>query len=219
MQGPRRRLPSWSDTRGLHVRIGVLASGQGTNLQAILDACAAGRLSARVVLVLSDRPGAPALARAAAAGVPTEVIPPAAFPSREAHDEALIAALRAAGVDTVVLAGYLRLVSPGFLRAFPDRVINVHPALLPAFPGLHAQRQALEYGVKVTGCTVHFVDEGLDTGPVILQEAVPVEEDDDEARLSARIRVVEHRLLVEALRLLAEGRLVIEGRRVRVKPS
>ncbi len=201
------------------MRIGVLASGQGTNLQAILDACAAGRLPARVALVLSDRPEAPALARAASAGVPTRVIPPAGFPSREAHDEALVAALRAAGVDTVVLAGYLRLVSPRFLRAFPGRVLNVHPALLPAFPGLHAQRQALEYGVKVTGCTVHFVDEGLDTGPVIFQEAVPVEEGDDEARLAARIRVVEHRLLVEALRLLAEGRLVVEGRRVRVIPS
>ncbi len=198
------------------MRIGVLASGQGTNLQAILDACAAGRLPAQVALVLSDRPQAPALARARRAGVAAEAIPPSAYASREAHDAALVEALRAARVETVVLAGYQRLVSPLFLRAFPGRVVNVHPALLPAFPGLHAQRQALEYGVKVTGCTVHFVDEGVDTGPVILQEAVPVEEDDDEARLAARIRVVEHRLLVEALRLIAEGRVRVEGRRVRV---
>ncbi len=136
---------------------------------------------------------------------------------QERLDAALVAALRAAEVETVVLAGYMRLVTPGFLRAFPNRVINVHPALLPAFPGLHAQRQAIEYGVKVTGCTVHLVDEGVDTGPIFLQEALPVEEGDDEARLAARIRVVEHRLLVEALRLLAEGRVTVEGRRVRVR--
>jgi phosphoribosylglycinamide formyltransferase-1 len=199
------------------MRIGVLASGRGTNLQAILDACEDGRLPARVVLVLSDRPDAPALERARKAGVPTRSILPANVPTREAHDAALVAALRAAEVETVVLAGYMRLVTPGFLQAFPNRVINVHPALLPAFPGLHAQRQAIEYGVKVTGCTVHFVDEGVDTGPIFLQEALPVEEGDDEARLAARIRVVEHRLLVEALRLLAEGRVTVEGRRVRVR--
>ncbi len=201
------------------MRIGVLASGRGTNLQAILDACADGRLPARVALVLSDRRDAPALDRARRAGVPATWISPADFPTREAHDAALVTALRAAEVDLVVLAGYMRLVTPGFLRAFPNRVINVHPALLPAFPGLHAQRQALEHGVKVTGCTVHFVDEGVDTGPILLQEAVPVEEGDDEARLAARIRVVEHRLLVEALRLLAGRRVTVEGRWVRVPRS
>ncbi|HEX7124673.1 MAG TPA: phosphoribosylglycinamide formyltransferase [Thermodesulfobacteriota bacterium] len=199
------------------MRIGVLASGRGTNLQAILDACADGRLPATVALVVSDREGARALARAAAAGVATRVIPPAGFPDRAAHDAAVVEALRAAHADTVVLAGYMRLVTPMLLRAFPNRVVNVHPALLPAFPGLHAQRQALEYGVKVTGCTVHFVDEGVDTGPIILQAPVPVADDDDEARLAARILVEEHRTLVEALRLLAEGRLAVDGRRVRIR--
>jgi phosphoribosylglycinamide formyltransferase-1 len=201
------------------VRIGVLASGRGSNLQAVLDAVADGRLAARVVAVLSDRPGAPALARARAAGVPAEVIEPAGFPTREAHDAAVAAALGRAGADTVLLAGYMRVVTPALLRAFPGRVLNIHPALLPAFPGLHAQRQALEYGVKVTGCTVHFVDEGIDTGPILLQAPVPVEEDDDEARLSARILEAEHRLLVEALRLVAEGRVAQEGRRVRIRPA
>lgn len=199
------------------MRIGVLASGRGTNLQAVLDACAAGRLPATVALVVSDREEAPALARAAAAGVPTRVVQPALFADRAAHDAAVVEALRESGVDTVVLAGYMRLVTPTLLHAFPSRVVNVHPALLPAFPGLHAQRQALEYGAKVTGCTVHLVDEGVDTGPIILQAAVPVAEDDDEARLSARILAEEHRVLVEALRLLAEGRVVVEGRRVRVR--
>jgi phosphoribosylglycinamide formyltransferase-1 len=201
------------------VRIGALVSGRGTNLQAVLDAAREGRLPARVVVVVSDRPGAPALARARAAGVPTEVVEPAGFPSREAHDDALVAALRRAGADTVVLAGYMRLVTPTLLGAFPRRVLNVHPSLLPAFPGLHAQRQALEHGVKVTGCTVHLVDEGVDTGPIVLQAAVAVEEDDDEARLSARILAEEHRILVEALRLMAGGRLTVEGRRARIRPA
>ena len=199
------------------MRIGVLVSGRGTNLQAILDACADGRLPATVVLVVSDREGAAALARAAAAGVATRVIPPAGFPDRAAHDAAIVEALRAAQADTVVLAGYMRIVTPTLLGAFPNRVVNVHPALLPAFPGRHAQRQALEYGVKITGCTVHFVDEGVDTGPIILQAPVPVAEDDDEDRLAARILVEEHRTLVEALRLLAEGRLTVDGRRVRIR--
>lgn len=199
------------------MRIGVLVSGRGSNLKAVLDACADGRLPARVALVVSDRPDAPALARAAEARVPSQVIPPAGFPDRGAHDAAVVEALRAAGAEVVVLAGYMRLVTPTLLRAFPNRVVNVHPALLPAFPGLRAQRQALDYGVKVTGCTVHLVDEGVDTGPIILQAAVPVVEGDDEARLSARILVEEHRLLVEALRLMAEGRLSVAGRAVRTR--
>lgn len=199
------------------MRIGVLVSGRGTNLQAILDACASGRLRAAVALVVSDREGAPALARAAAAGVATCVVPRDRLADRSAHDAAVVEALRAAGVDMVVLAGYMRVVTPTLLRAFPARVVNIHPALLPAFPGLHAQRQALEYGVKITGCTVHLVDEGVDTGPIVLQAPVPVADDDDEARLSARILVEEHRVLVEALRLLAEGRVVVEGRRVRIR--
>ncbi len=199
------------------MRIGVLASGRGTNLQAILDACADGRLPARVVLVVSDREDAGALERARAAGVAARVLPRAAFGSRDAHDAAVVEALRAAGVETVVLAGYMRLVTGTLLRAFPHRVLNIHPALLPAFPGLHAQRQALAHGVKVSGCTVHFVDAEMDSGPIILQAAVPVEEDDDEARLSARILVEEHRLLVTALRLVAEGRVAVEGRRVKVR--
>lgn len=198
------------------MRLGVLASGRGTNLQAILDASADGRLPARVVLVLSDRPGAPALERAAAAGIPTRVLEPHRFADRQAHDAAVVDALRGARAEAVVLAGYMRLVTATLLRAFPDRVVNVHPALLPAFPGLHAQRQALDYGVKVTGCTVHLVDAGVDTGPIILQAAVPVLDGDDEARLSGRILLEEHRLLVEALRLMAEGRLSVAGRKVRV---
>jgi phosphoribosylglycinamide formyltransferase-1 len=198
------------------VRLGVLASGRGSNLQAVLDAAAAGRLPATVAVVVSDRPGAAALDRARTAGVPARVVEPASYPSRDLHDAALVAALRDASADTVLLAGYMRLVGPSLLRAFPGRVLNVHPSLLPAFPGLHAQRQALEHGVKVTGCTVHFVDEGLDTGPILSQSAVPVEDDDDEAALSARILAAEHPTLVEALRLVALGRVTVEGRRVRV---
>jgi phosphoribosylglycinamide formyltransferase-1 len=188
------------------VNLGVLVSGRGSNLQAILDAIEAGSLDARVAVVLSNKADAVALERAAAAGVATRCIPHRDYPSREAFDTALVAALREAEVEWVVLAGFMRVLTATFVRAFPHRVINIHPALLPAFPGTHAQRQALEYGVKVAGCTVHLVDEGVDTGPIIAQRAVPVLDGDDEEALAARVLVEEHALLVEVLRDVAANR-------------
>jgi phosphoribosylglycinamide formyltransferase-1 len=197
--------------------VGVLVSGSGSNLQAMLDAVAAGTLPARIALVVSNRPAVRALERAAAAGVATRVVPHRDFPSREAFDAAVVEALRNAGVDVVALAGFDRLVTPVLLRAFPGRVLNVHPALLPAFKGLHAQRQALEYGVRIAGATVHLVDEAMDHGPIVLQGAVAVAPDDTEESLSRRILAVEHVIYPAALRLLAEGRLEVEGRRVRIR--
>ncbi len=200
--------------------LGVLVSGRGSNLGAILDAHARGRVDARIRLVISNQPDAPALARAERAGVPTRVISHRHFSTREAFDQALVDALHGAGVEWVVLAGFMRVLTPVFLRAFPLRVINVHPALLPAFPGTHAQRQALEYGVKVAGCTVHLGDEGVDTGPVIAQRVVPVLDDDDEERLAARILAREHQLLPKVLADLARGAWTVvpaaNGRRARV---
>jgi len=198
-------------------RVGVLISGAGTNLQAILDRIAAGRLDCVVALVVSNRPGAPGLERATRAGAPTRVIDHRAYASREAFDAALLAALQEVAVDLVVLAGFDRLLTPVLLSAFRDRVMNVHPALLPAFKGLHAPRQALEYGVRITGVTVHFVDEHLDHGPIIVQGAVAVAADDTEQTLSERLHGVEHELYPLAIQLFAEGRLTIEGRRVRVR--
>jgi phosphoribosylglycinamide formyltransferase-1 len=203
-------------------KLGVLASGTGSNLQALLDACQAGRIDAQVALVISNVPAARALERAAAAGVARDCLPSRGVTDRAAYDAALVARLRAAGVDLVCLAGYMRLVTPTFLAAFGPaaasrgcpRVINVHPALLPSFPGLHAQAQALAAGVKLAGCTVHFVDEGTDTGPIIAQAAVPVLDDDDEAALAARILEQEHRLYPAAVGWLAAGRLSLRGRRV-----
>jgi phosphoribosylglycinamide formyltransferase-1 len=198
-------------------RIAVLASGSGTNLQALLEACGDGRVPAQVCLVLSDRPGAHALERARRAGVPDRVLRPRDFPDRDAHDRAVAAACRAAGASLVVLAGYMRLVGPPFLEEWAMRCINVHPALLPAFPGLDAPAQALAYGAKVTGATVHFVDGGVDTGPVILQEAVPVLPGDTVETLHRRIQAVEWRLLPQAVALAAAGRLRVDGRRVEVR--
>jgi len=186
--------------------LGVLISGRGSNLQAILDAIQDGRLDARVGVVLSNVESAPGLERARTAGVPTEVLSHKDYASREQYDEALVDRLRAHEVDVVCLAGFMRLLSPVFVRAFPGRILNVHPSLLPAFPGLHAQRQALEHGVKVTGATVHLVDEELDHGPILLQRAVPVLEGDDEESLSARILEQEHRIYPEAIALVLEGK-------------
>jgi phosphoribosylglycinamide formyltransferase 1 len=197
--------------------LGVLASGRGSNLQAILDAIAAGRCPARAAVVVSDHGDAPALARGRRAGVKALHVDPQAFPERAAYDQALLRVLQEHEVGLVCLAGYMRLLTPEFVAAYRGRILNVHPALLPAFPGLHAQRQALAYGVKVAGVTVHFVDEGVDTGPIVLQAAVAVQEDDTEESLSARILEAEHRLYPEAIRLYAEGRLAIEGRRVRIR--
>lgn len=201
------------------LRLGVLVSGRGTNLQALLDACASGTIPARVVLVLSDRAGAPALERARRAGVPAEHVDPRAFPDRASFDAHLARRLAEAGVELVCLAGFMRILSPVFVRQFRNRILNVHPSLLPAFPGKDAQAQALAHGVKVSGCTVHLVDEGVDTGPIVLQAAVEVREDDTPESLAARILPHEHRLYVEAVRLFAEGRLVLEGRRVRILPE
>lgn len=198
------------------LQIAVLASGSGSNLQAIIDEIAAGLLPAELCLVISDKPDAYALQRAQKADIPIKVLLPKDFASREEYDAQLVELLRAAGAEAVALAGYMRLVTPVLLQAFPQRVLNIHPALLPAFPGLHAQRQAFEYGVKVAGCTVHFVDEGMDSGPIILQAPVPVLDNDDEDSLTARILEQEHVIYPLALRLLAEGKLHIDGRRVRI---
>jgi phosphoribosylglycinamide formyltransferase-1 len=195
---------------GKKLALGVLVSGSGTNLQAILDAIHAGSLDAEVRLVISNQPGALALGRAAASAVPTSTIPHRDFSSREAFDEALVAALRKAGVEWVVLAGFMRLITSRLLGAFPNRILNIHPALLPAFPGVASQEQALAYGVKVTGCTVHLVDEGTDTGPIVAQRAVEVLDGDDPETLKARLLVEEHRLLVEVLQRVAAGKLGIE---------
>jgi phosphoribosylglycinamide formyltransferase-1 len=199
--------------------VGVLVSGRGSNLQALLDACAAPAFPARVVLVISDREQAPALARARTAGIEALWVNPRDFADREHFDLALVRELEARKVGLVCSAGYMRILSPVFTRAFAGRALNIHPSLLPAFPGLHAQRQALEHGVKVTGATVHFVDEGLDSGPIVLQAAVPVEPGDTEASLAARILVEEHRLYPLAVRLFAEGRLDLVGRHVIVKEA
>ncbi len=197
--------------------LGILASGRGSNLQAILDAIAAGRCPARVAVVVSDRKDAPALDRARRAGIRAAHLDPHAFPDRVTFDGAVAAVLDEHGVELVCLAGYMRVLSPEVVRRYRARILNVHPALLPAFPGLHAQRQALERGVRVAGATVHVVDEGVDTGPIVLQGAVPVLDGDTEETLSARILVEEHRLYPEAIRLFAEGRVEVTGRRVRVR--
>jgi phosphoribosylglycinamide formyltransferase 1 len=200
------------------MKIGVLVSGSGTNLQAILDAERDGDLGpGRVSVVICNVPGARASERAEASGVPVEIIDHTAFKTRPLFDEALLAALARHQVELVALAGFMRLLTPTFLRGFPAGVVNIHPSLLPAFPGLHAQRQALEYGTRVTGCTVHLVDHGLDSGPILMQAVVPVLQGDDEAALVARILVEEHRLYPAALRALAEGRVTVEGRRTRIR--
>jgi phosphoribosylglycinamide formyltransferase-1 len=200
-------------------RVVVLVSGGGTNLQSLLDAERAGTLGgATVVGVVSNRPGVRALERAAAAGVPTRVLDHRAFADRAAFDAALRAEVEALGADLVVLAGFMRVLTEGFLAGFVDRVINIHPSLLPAFPGVRGPAQALQYGVKISGCTVHFVDAGLDTGAVIAQAVVPVRDDDTEETLAARILVEEHRLLPAAVADLAGARLRREGRRVHRVP-
>lgn len=196
------------------VRLGILVSGRGSNMEALLRCAEEGRLGAEPVLVLSDNPRAEALEKAARHGVRTAVVPRGDYGSAAEFESALVAELRRAGAELVALAGFMRLLGPVFLSAFPQRVLNIHPSLLPSFPGLHAQRQALEYGVKVTGCTVHVVDEAMDHGPIILQAAVPVLPGDTEETLAARILAEEHRLYPEAVRLVASGAVRIEGRRV-----
>ena len=199
------------------LRIGVLASGRGSNLQAIIDAIEGGKLDCRLAVVVSDRADAQALERARKHGTGAVFMDPKAHPNREAFDQAVLGVLAEQRVELVCLAGYMRVLSPTFVRALPGQIMNIHPALLPSFPGLHAQRQALQHGVKVSGATVHFVDEGVDTGPIICQAAVPVREDDTEEILAARILAEEHQLYPRAIRLYAEGRLSIVGRRVLVR--
>lgn len=198
------------------LRLGVIASGSGSNLQAIIDRCTDQSIDAEIVLVLSNVPGAGALARAEQAGIATTLIDHRTFAERADFDRAVVAALESASVDLVVLAGFMRLITTPFIAAFPERIINIHPALLPAFPGLHVQKKALEAGARFSGCTVHFVDGGVDTGPIIIQAVVPILDADSEESLSARILVQEHRIYPRAIQLIAEGRLRIEGRRVRI---
>jgi phosphoribosylglycinamide formyltransferase-1 len=194
-------------------QIGVLISGRGSNLQALIDAGKRGELGGEVAIVVSNVADAPGLERARRAAVPTVVLDHKGR-KREEYDAEVVSILQEHDVELVCLAGFMRLLSPAFVRAFPGRILNIHPALLPAFPGLQAQRQAFEYGVKVSGATVHLVDEGLDSGPIVAQEAVPVRSDDTAESLAVRILEVEHRLYPRAVRLLLEGRSRVAGRRV-----
>ncbi len=199
------------------LRVGVLASGNGSNLQAILDASAGGGIDARVVVVISDKPEAFSLTRAGRAGVPAVAVEKKNFASREKFDARLVEILREHEVELVCLAGFMRILTPVVINAFPQRMLNIHPSLLPAFPGLDVQRKALEHGVRFSGCTVHVVDEGCDTGPIVIQAVVPVAPDDTPASLAARILDQEHRIYPAAIQLFAEGRIEIEGRRVSVR--
>ncbi|HEY6394513.1 MAG TPA: phosphoribosylglycinamide formyltransferase [Candidatus Binataceae bacterium] len=201
------------------VKLGVLISGDGTNLQAIIDAITRGELQAEVRLVVSNRADAYGLERARAAGIETRVIEHRRFATRENFDREVASALHERSVELVVCAGFMRLVSGVMLAAFPNRILNTHNALLPSFPGIHGPRDAIEYGVKIAGCTVFFVTEGVDVGPIIVQAAVPVLPDDDEHRLAERIKTVEHRIYPHAIRLYQQGRLEIQGRKVIIKDA
>ena len=195
-------------------RIGLLLSGRGSNFEALAESVKAGRIpNAEIAMVISNREGAPGIDRARARGISTRVIPSKGL-ERETYDRQVAAVLDEHNVDLICLAGYMRLLSPYFVAKFPNRILNIHPSLLPSFPGLESQRQALEYGVKFAGCTVHFVDENLDAGPIILQAVVPVFDADDEHALSERILKEEHRIYSEAVKLVLEGKYRIEGRRV-----
>jgi phosphoribosylglycinamide formyltransferase-1 len=198
----------------MNKRIGVLLSGRGSNFEALADSITANRIpNAEIAIVISNREGAPGLDRAKSRNIPARAIPSKGL-EREAYDRQVVAVLQENKVDLVCLAGYMRLLSPYFVAAFPSAILNIHPSLLPSFPGLESQRQALEYGVKFAGCTVHFVDENLDAGPIVLQSVVPVKDGDTEATLSARILQEEHRIYSEAVRIVLEGRYKIAGRRV-----
>lgn len=202
------------------LRVGVLASGRGSNLQAMIDAIEDGGLDARITVVLSNKKDSQALDRARRYGLTDVFLDPKPFAgqpdSREAYDQAVLEVLRKHDVELVLLAGYMRIVSPVLIRAYQNRIMNIHPSLLPAFPGLEVQNKAVDWGVKIAGCTVHFVTEGVDEGPIIIQAAVPILEGDSAETLSARILEQEHRIYPRAVQLYAEGRLLVEGRRVRV---
>ena len=195
-------------------RIGVLLSGRGSNFVALAESVAAGRIpDAEIAIVVSNREGVAGIDKAKDRGIPKRVIPSKGL-EREPYDRQVVAVLREHGVDLICLAGYMRLLSPYFVASFPNRILNIHPSLLPSFPGLESQRQALEYGVKIAGCTVHFVDENLDAGPIVLQAAIPVHDEDTEVTLSERILAEEHRIYSEAVRIVLEGKFKIAGRRV-----
>jgi len=198
--------------------LGILLSGRGSNFEAIARNVQTGQIPARIAVVISNRSDAPGLRRARAMSLNAAYIP-SQGKEREAYDREIVAALQEAQVDLVCLAGFMRVLGPYFVRAYPNRALNIHPSLLPAFPGLEAQKQALESGVKFTGCTVHMLDEGVDTGPIVCQAVVPVLDDDTEATLAARILKEEHRIYSEAIRLVLEDRIRIEGRRVVLKPT
>jgi phosphoribosylglycinamide formyltransferase-1 len=196
------------------MRLAILLSGRGSNFAAIHEAIVRGDLDAEIVCVIANRANAPGIERARILGLPAHVLDHRAFASREGHEAEVLRILEEARPDFIALAGYMRLLSPAFIAAYPMRIVNIHPSLLPAFPGVDAQAQAIAYGVKVSGCTVHFVDENLDAGPIIVQRAVPVRDDDDVSALAARILDEEHKAYVEALKKVAKGRYRIEGRRV-----
>jgi len=197
--------------------LAVLVSGNGSNLQSIIHSIDSGKLNARIACVVSNNPEAYALERAKSSGIPCVVHENSGFKNRHEYDAALVDILRGYGTELVVLAGFMRIVSDVMVTAYPNAIMNIHPALLPAFSGLHAQRQAIEYGVKFSGCTVHFVDCGTDTGPIILQAIVPVNQDDTEETLSARIQKEEHRIFPEAIRLFADGKITVSGRHVLIQ--
>ena len=201
------------------LRIGVLASGGGTNLQAIIDRCQDGTLAAEIAVVITNNPGAGALDRASKAGIKTLSINHRDFTQREDFDNTVVSALQENEIDLVVLAGFMRIITQTFIDAFPERIINIHPALLPAFPGMHVQQQAIDYGARFSGCTVHFVDGGVDTGPIIMQAVVPILPDDTADTLAARILEQEHLAYPRAIQLIAEGRVRVDGRKVSIGQS
>ena len=201
------------------LRIGVLASGGGTNLQAIIDRCQDGTLAAEIAVVITNNPGAGALDRASKAGIKTLSINHRDFTQREDFDNTVVSALQENEIDLVVLAGFMRIITQTFIDAFPERIINIHPALLPAFPGMHVQQQAIDYGARFSGCTVHFVDGGVDTGPIIMQAVVPILPDDTADTLAARILEQEHQAYPKAIQLIAEGRVHVNGRKVSIDQS
>lgn len=200
-------------------RLGVLVSGSGTNLQAIIDRIESGEINAEIACVISNKADAYALTRAAHHGIPAVVHENASFSDRRSYDAATVDILRSHNVELVILAGFMRILTDVMISAYPNAIMNIHPALLPSFQGLHAQQQALDYGVRFSGCTVHFVDGGTDTGPIILQTVVPVEQDDTEETLSARIQKAEHQTFAAAIKLFVEGKIRVDGRKVRIYNS
>ncbi len=198
------------------LNIGILASGRGSNLQSIIDSIESGELEANISMVISDRENAFALDRADNHNIDSLYINPKQYENKEKYEQELIDVFKGKGVELIVMAGFMRILGPYFIKYFRKRVMNIHPSLLPSFPGLHPQRQALKYGVKVSGCTVHFADEGMDTGPIILQAAVPVLDNDDEDSLSSRILDEEHRIYPQAIKLFSEGKLKIEDRAIKI---